>query len=259
MNKIHKVDECRVSIEVHLKENEEINDLEYRNWKIIQNRKEFCFGVDSVLLSDFAKSIKPGSKVLDLGTGTGIIGMLLCGKSRLKSIIGIEIQEHVANMANRSIKLNGLEDKFQIINEDIRNLENIFEKQSIDVIVTNPPYKKKNTGLINKNEAKLISRHEVKCTLEEIIKVSVNLLKYDGTFYMVHRPERLVDILFYLRQYKLEPKLIRFVHSRENKPPKLVLIKCVKNANQFLKIDKPLIIYKENGEYTGEILKIYDK
>jgi len=242
-----------------LKENEEIDDLEFKNWKIIQNRKEFCFGIDSVILSDFAKDIKQRSTVLDLGTGTGIIGILLCGKSKLKNIIGIEIQEHVADMAARSIKLNGLENKFQIINEDIKNLENIFEKQSIDAIVTNPPYKKINTGIINENEAKLISRHEIKCTLEEIIKISNNLLKYDGAFYMVHRPERLVDILFYLREYKLEPKLIRFVYSKTNKPPKLVLIKCIKNANQFLKIDKPLIIYKENGEYTEEILKIYNK
>jgi len=246
-------------MEVELKDGEEINDLEFKNWKIIQNRKEFCFGIDSVILSDFAKDIKAGSTVLDLGTGTGIIGILLCGKSKLKNIIGIEIQKHVADMAARSIKLNGLEDKFQVINEDINNLDKIIEKQSIDAIVTNPPYKKRNTGIINGSESKLISRHEVKCTLEEIIKISANLLKYDGEFYMVHRPERLVDILFYLREYKLEPKLIRFIYSKMDKPPKLVLIKCIKNANQFLKIDKPLIIYKENGEYTEEILKIYNK
>jgi len=247
------------TMEDMLKDNEEIHDLGYKNWKIIQNRKEFCFGIDSVILSDFAKEIKAGSTVLDLGTGTGIIGLLLCGKSKLKNVIGVEIQKHVADMAERSIKLNGLENKFQIINEDINNLGKIIDKQSIDVVVTNPPYKKINTGVTNINEAKLISRHEVKCTLEEIIKISEQLLKYDGAFYMVHRPDRLTDILFYLRKYKLEPKLIKFVYPKPDKPPKLVLIKCIKNANQFLKIEKPLIIYKESGEYTEEILKIYNK
>lgn len=258
MKKISKGN-CLNNMKMQLEENEEINDLEYNNWKIIQNKKGFCFGIDSVLLSDFAKNIKSGSKVLDLGTGTGILPILLSGKSKLKNIIGIEIQKQVCDMAKRSIKLNNLEDKIQIINEDIKNLSKLFDRQSIDVIVTNPPYKKENTGIKNENETKLISRHEIKCNLEDIIKQSSFVLRNNGELYMVHRPERLTDILFYLRKYKVEAKNIRFVHSKENAEPKLVLIKAIKNARPFLKIDKPLVIYKENGEYTDEILKTYNK
>ena len=244
---------------IKLKENERIDDLEFKNLKIIQNEKGFCFGLDSVLLSDFAKKIKKGANVLDLGTGTGIIPILLCGKTELEKIIGVEIQEEVADMAKRSIKLNKLENKFEIINENILNLNKIFDKNTFDVIVTNPPYKKKNTGIINEIEKKVISRHEVSATLEDFIKVSKELLKDKGEFYMVHRPERLVDILSVMRKNKIEPKIIRFVYSNVNKEPKLVLVKGIKNANQFLKIEKNLYIYDNKGNYTNEILEIYNK
>ena len=244
---------------IKLEENERIDDLEYKNLKIIQKKDGFCFGIDSILLSDFSKNIKENYKVLDLGTGTGIIATLLCGKTKLKKIIGIEIQKEIADMAKRSIKLNKLENKFEIINENIINLEKIFEKNSIDAIVTNPPYKKKNSGIINENEKKLISRHEITATLEDFIKISQKLLKNNGEFYMVHRPERLVDIFEIMRKYKIEPKIIRFVHSNINKESKLVLIKGVKNAKPFLKIEKNLYIYNENGNYSDEILKIYNK
>ena len=162
-------------------------------------------------------------------------------------------------MAKRSIKLNKLEKKLEIINEDILNLNNIFEKNSIDAIVTNPPYKKKDTGIINENEKKLISRHEITANLEDFIKISKDLLKDKGEFYMVHRPERLVDILSLMRQYKIEPKILRMVYSNKNKEPKLILIKGIKNAKPFLKIEPNLYIYDENGEYTEEIKKIYNK
>ena len=244
---------------IKLEENERFDDLEYKNLKIIQKKDGFCFGIDSILLSDFSKNIKENSKVLDLGTGTGIIATLLCGKTKLKKIIGIEIQKEIADMAKRSIKLNKLENKFEINNENIINLEKIFEKNSIDAIVTNPPYKKKNSGIINENEKKLISRHEITATLEDFIKISQKLLKNNGEFYMVHRPERLVDIFEIMRKYKIEPKIIRFVHSNINKESKLVLIKGVKNAKPFLKIEKNLYIYNENGNYSDEILKIYNK
>ena len=246
-------------MDIKLNENEVIDDLEFKNLKIIQNKKGFCFGIDSILLSDFAKEIKDNTTVVDLGTGTGIISILLCGKTNLKNIIGIEIQKEVYEMANKTIKLNKLEDKFKIINENILNLNNIFEKNSIDVIVTNPPYKKKDTGIINENEKKLISRHEITADLEDFIRVSKDLLKAKGEFYMVHRPERLVDILSLMREYKIEPKKIRMVYSNKNKEPKLVLIKGVKNAKSFLKIEKNLYIYDEEGEYTEEIKKIYNK
>ena len=246
-------------MEVELKENERIDDLELKGLKIIQNKEGFCFGIDSVLLSDFAKNIKNNSLVLDLGTGTGIIPILLCGKTNLKKVIGIEVQEKIAEMAKRSIKLNNLEARFQVINENILNLNKIYKKQTFDVVVTNPPYKKKNSGIINENHEKLISRHEIEANLEDFIKVSKDLLKDKGEFYMVHRPERLVDILSIMRKEKLEPKVLRMVYSNKNKEPKLVLIKGIKNAKPFLKVEKNLYIYDENGNYTDEILEIYNK
>ena len=246
-------------MEIELKENERIDDLEFKGLKIIQNERGFCFGIDSVLLSDFAKNIKKNSLVLDLGTGTGIIPILLCGKTELKKIIGVEIQEEVSDMAKRSALLNNLQDKFQVFNENILNLNKIYDNQTFDVIVTNPPYKKKDTGIINEDERKIISRHEITANLEDFIKVSKDLLKDKGEFYMVHRPERLVDIFSLLRKYKIEPKELRFVYSNINKPPKLVLVKGIKNSKSFLKVDKNLYIYDDKGNYTNEILKIYNK
>ncbi len=244
---------------MELKENERIDDLEYKGLKIIQNKDGFCFGVDSVLLSDYAKNIKKNAKVVDIGTGTGIISILLCAKTNLEKIYGVEIQTEVAQMAERSAKLNHLEDKFEIINTNIKDIFSTLNKYEYDVVVTNPPYKKVNTGVKSLDERQLISRHEVECTLEDIIEKSSKLLKDLGEFYMVHRAERLVDIMCLLRKYKLEPKNIRFVHSKAEEKPSLILIRAVKCAKEFLKIDKPLIIYREDGEYTDEILEIYDK
>ena len=177
----------------------------------------------------------------------------------MKKIYGIEIQKDIADMAKRSVKLNNLEDKVEIINTDIKNLKNIFDINSFDAIVTNPPYKNENSGKINENEYKYISRHETTANLSDFIKISVQLLKDKGSFYMVHRPERLVDIIYELRSNKLEPKNIKFVYSNKEKEPKLVLIKAVKNANKFLKVEKPLFVYNQDGNYTDEILKIYNK
>lgn len=244
---------------MNLKQNERIEDLGFKNLKIIQNKTGFCFGIDSILLSDFANNIKKDAKVIDLGTGTGIIGTLLCGKTALKEVIGVEIQKEVYEMAQRSIQLNCLQDKFKIINEDILNLDKILKKGSFDAIVTNPPYKKKDTGIQNKEEKKVISRHEITATLEDFIKISKELLKNKGEFYMVHRPERIVDILNLMRNYKIEPKVMRFVYGNQASEPKLILIKGVKNARPFLKVQNNLYIYKENGEYTEEINKIYHK
>lgn len=246
-------------MKINLKENERIDDLEFKGYKIIQNKDGFCFGIDSVLLSDFAKNIKNNSKVMDLGTGTGILCILLSGKTKLKQIVGVEVQKEVANMAKRSVKLNSLENKIEILNENILNLEKIYEKGSFDAIVTNPPYKKLNTGIQNLNDKKLISRHEITADLEDFIKISKKMLKDKGEFYMVHRPERLADIICLMRKYKIEPKLIRFVAPNVDKEPNLVLIKGIKNAKSFLKFEKILYVYDENGNYTDEILKIYNK
>lgn len=242
-----------------LKKEERIDDLECKGLKIIQNKNGFCFGIDSVLISDFAKEIKKGSKVIDLGTGTGIIGTLLCAKTEASKIIGVEIQEEVYDMAKRSANLNNLQDRFEIINENIKDLDQILDMGTFDVVVTNPPYKKLNTGMVNENEKKLISRHEITATLEDFIQTAFKLLKDKGELYMVHRPDRLADIIELLRKNKLEPKILKFVYPSQNKEPNLLLIKATKNAKPFLKIEKPLYVYEENGSYTKEILKIYGK
>lgn len=244
-------------MDIKLKENERIDDLGIKNLKIIQNKEGFCFGIDAVLLSNFAKNIKKNSKVLDLGTGTGIISILLCGKTQLKKITGIEVQEEVYDMACRSAKLNNLEDRFELINENILNLENVFENNCFDVVVTNPPYKKQNTGVINEDKKKIISRHEILAKLEDFIKISSKMLKDKGEFYMVHRPERMVDIFSLMRKYKIEPKEVRLVFSNEMNPPKMVLIKGVRNGGQYLKFKENLYIYNKDGSYTEEVLKIY--
>lgn len=246
-------------MKIELKDNERIDDLEFKDMKIIQKVKGFCFGIDAVLLSDFAKNIKKSSKVIDLGTGTGIIATLLCGKTQLESIVGVEIQKEISDMAKRSIKLNNLENKFEILNESILNLKNIYGSNYFDVVVTNPPYKKKNTGILNEEKEKLISRHEITANLEDFIRISKEILKDKGEFYMVHRPERLVDIITLMRNYKIEPKVLRFVYSSKEKPPVLLLIKGIKNARPFLNLEKDLYIYDDNGLYTEEIKNIYNK
>ena len=199
-------------MEIKLKENERIDDLEFKNLKIIQNKDGFCFGIDSILLTDFAKNIKQNSKVIDLGTGTGIIPILLYGKTKNTKFVGVEIQPEVAEMANRSVKLNLLENNIEILNTNILELSKIYNRGSFDVVTTNPPYKKINTGVINENNKKLISRHEITASLEDFIRTASFLLKDLGEFYMVHRPDRLVDIFYEMRKNKIEPKKIKFIY-----------------------------------------------
>lgn len=246
-------------MDIKLNENERIDDLEYKNLKIVQDKDGFCFGIDSVLLSDFAKEIRSKSIVLDLGTGNGVLGILLCGKTNLSKIYGVEIQEDMANIAQKSISLNKLNNRFEIINDNIKNLNSYFKNDSIDAIISNPPYKKDNSGLKNESQKKLIARHEITANLEDFISVSSKLLKSNGSLYMVHRPERLADLFYLLKKYKLEPKKLRLVQSFANTKPKFFLIKATKNANSFLNIEQPLIIYNSDGSYTDEILKIYNK
>lgn len=242
-----------------LKENERIDDLEYKGLKIIQNENYFCFGIDSILLSDFAKDLKKDSNVLDIGTGTGIISILLAKKTECKKIYALEIQKEISEMAGRSVKLNNLENTIEIINDNIKNIEKYLDKNSINAIVTNPPYKKENCGVKNENINKLISRHEITANLEDFIFHGSNVLKDKGAFYMVNRPERLAEIINLFKKYKIEPKKLRLVYPKINNKPNLILIKGVKNAKSFLEIERPLIIYNEDNTYTDEILKIYNK
>lgn len=246
-------------MEVELKENERIDDLEYKGLKIIQNKEWFCFGMDSVILANFAKKEKKGSKILDLGTGTGIIAILLSKKVENSKITAIEIQKEVAEMAQRSVKLNDLEESVKIVNEDIKNILRKSGQAKFDVVITNPPYKKKETGILSENNVKMISRHEITANLEDFIKVAGEQLKDYGVFYMINRPERIIDIFENLRKYKLEPKEIQFLYPKKNKAPNGLLVKAVKLGREFLKVDAPLIIYNDDGTYTNEILEIYEK
>ncbi|HBM79423.1 MAG TPA: SAM-dependent methyltransferase, partial [Clostridiaceae bacterium] len=229
-------------MEIKIKENERIDDLECKGLKIIQAKDGFCFGIDAVLLANFAV-VKRGQRIIDLGTGTGVIPILLSGKTEASEIVGIEIQEDMAEMAQRSVMLNGLADKVKIINEDLKNAVNIFGKESFSIVITNPPYKHFGSGIINPFDKLAISRHEIKCTLEDVISVSAMLLKNNGHFYMVHRPERIVDIIYLMRNNKIEPKSIRFVQPYDDKKPNLMLIDGLKNGKPFLKFLDPLIIY----------------
>lgn len=238
---------------------ERIDDLEYKGLKIIQRPDWFCFGIDSVILSEYATDIRKNSKVMDLGSGNGILSILLSKKIEAKKIIGVEIQKEVAQMAQKSIEMNHLENLITIENKNVKDLKESQGASSIDAIVTNPPYKEKLTGNPNEESKRAIARHETEATLQDFIEISHYLLKPYGQFYIVYRPERLVELIALLRKYKIEPKKMRFVYSKLEKEPKLVLIKAIKGAKPFLKVEKPLIIYNQDGNYTKEILKIYHK
>lgn len=237
-------------------DDESIDDLQYKNLKLIQKRKAFRFGVDAVLLANFADA-KKGDRVLDIGTGTGIIPILMAGKTEANELVGIEIQPDMVEMANRSICLNGLEDRVRIFEGDITRFEDYFEASSFDVIVTNPPYIGRGSGIKNAEDKLSLARHEIACTLEDIIKAVHKLLKVNGQFAMVHRPERLVDILYLLRTYSIEPKFLRFIHPAPYKKPNLVLVKAVRGGKTQLNMLEPLYIYDGKGRYSEEINRIY--
>lgn len=244
---------------VDIYEDEKLDDLDYKNLKIIQKKDGFCFGMDSVMIANFAKISKKNAIVADLGTGTGIISILVAAKNNVAKIYGFDIQQDMTQMASRSVKMNNLQDKIEIINADIVGLSKTQFKNKFDYVVTNPPYKKMNTGIVNENQKKLISRHEIKCTLNDIIYESAKLLKDNGVFYMVHRPERLPDILGLMRENKVEPKEVQLVYPNADSQANLVLIKGVKYAKEYMKVLEPLIIYEKSGEYTEKLLNYYKK
>ena len=242
-------------MQVTLKETERIDDLQLKGLKLIQDKTGFCFGIDAVLLANFAK-VKNNAKVVDLGTGTGIIPILIAGKSKASKIIGVEIQEEVYEMATRSVKLNNLEDRVEIVNADIKTIDKELEVHGYHVATSNPPYMHMD-GIKNPNDKKAISRHEIMCNLEDVIRAASRLVMPRGKFFMIHRPIRLVDIVTLGRKYNLEPKVIQFVHPRANKAPNLVLVEFTKDGRPELKILDPLYVYGDDGNYTEEIRKIY--
>jgi len=241
---------------VTLKENERIDDLQRNHYRIIQDPKRFCFGMDAVLLSGFAR-VREGEKVLDLGTGTGIIPILLEAKTEAAHLTGLEIQEDSADMARRSVALNHLEDKIEIVTGDIKEAVSLFGAASFDVVTCNPPYMTENHGLTNPEAPKAIARHELLCTLEDVISQAAGLLRPGGNFFMVHRPFRLVDIVVLLRQYRLEPKRMRMVHPFADKEPNMVLIEASRGGKPRMTVEKPLIVYREPNLYSDEIYEVY--
>lgn len=236
--------------------NERIDDLQINGRRIIQSPDRFCFGMDAVLLSGFAK-VKKGESVLDLGTGTGILPILLDAKTEGGHFTGLEIQPESADMARRSVILNNRQDKIDIVTGDIKNALNIFGAASFDVIVTNPPYMNQNHGITNPESPKAIARHELLCSLEDVIRQTRSLLKVNGRMYMIHRPFRLPDIMELMNECGIEPKKMRFVHPYVDREPSMVLIEGVRGGNRRLTVEKPLVIYDGPGEYSEEIKRDY--
>lgn len=241
---------------IKLKEGERLDDLQRNGYQIIQNPARFCFGMDAVLLSGFAR-VKPGSSVLDMGTGTGIIPILLAAKTEARHLTGLEIQEESADMARRSVVLNHLEEKIQIIQGDIKEAGNIFGAASFDVVTCNPPYMIGQHGIVNPESPKAIARHEVLCTLEDVISQAAKVLRSGGNFYLVHRPFRLAEIMGLLLAYKLEPKRMQLVYPFADKEPNMVLLEANRGGRPRMRVEKPLIIYREPGVYTDEIYEVY--
>lgn len=243
-------------MEVLLKDQERIDDLQRNGYHIIQSPGRFCFGMDAVLLSGFA-TVRPGARVIDLGTGTGIIPILLEAKTEASHLTGLEVQPESADMAMRSVALNHLEDKIDIVTGDIKEADRLFEAASFDVVTSNPPYMIGQHGLTNPEDAKAIARHEILCTLEDVVSQAARLLVPGGSFFMVHRPFRLAEIITTLTKYKLEPKRMQLVYPYVDKEPNMVLIQAVRGGKPRMTVEKPLIVYQSPGVYTPEIYDVY--
>ena len=239
-----------------VKAGDRVDDLQ-NGFYVIQNQNKFCFGMDAVLLSGFAR-IRKGDHVLDMGTGTGIIPILLKSKTKGEHFTGLEIQEECADMATRSVQYNGLESAVDIVCGDIKEAAGIFGAASFDVVTSNPPYMIGAHGLQNPYMAKAIARHEVLCTLEDVVSQASKVLKDRGRFFMVHRPFRLAEIFSVLTRYKLEPKRMQLVYPYIDREPNMVLIEALKGGNSRITVEKPLIVYEKPGVYTKDILEIYD-
>ncbi len=241
---------------IELREHERIDELHRNGYRIIQNESAFCFGMDAVLLSGFAVA-KKGETVVDFCTGTGIIPILMEAKTDGSHFTGLEIQEAMAEMAGRSVRLNGLSDKVEIICGDVRRASEIFGKSTVDVVTCNPPYMNQNHGLRNPDEPKAIARHEVCLTFEDVAREAAAVLKPGGRFYLVHRPMRLVELIMTMKQYRLEPKRMKFVHPYAGEEANMVLVEAVYGGRAQMRVEKPLVVYGEPRKYTPEIYDIY--
>lgn len=240
-----------------IKEGERLDDLQCKGYYIIQNPDFFCFGMDAVLLSDFVTG-KPSARVCDLGTGTGIIPILMEGRGKGESYTGLEIQQYSADMANRSILYNDLQDKINIVNGDIKEVAALFKASSFDIVTSNPPYIQGSHGLENEYLPKNIARHEILLCLEDVIKAAAYLLREGGNFAMVHKPFRLAEIIRLMSKYRLEPKRICMVQPYSDKEPNMVLIEANKGGKPMVKVEPALIVYNKDGSYTKDILSRYN-
>ena len=245
-------------MEINLNIDESIDDLQLNGLKLIQKNDGFRFGVDAVLLSDFA-DVKKKHRVIDLCTGTGIVPFLVYGKYRPQEVYGIEIQEDMVEMAQRSSKLNETTDTIKFINADLNDKKKLSELGRFDVVTVNPPYKLNNAGIVNPHDKLAIARHEIMCTLEDVIVSARNLLKDNGRMYIVHRPERLADIFCLMRKYKIEPKRVTMIHPNTKKAANIVLVEGQRDGGAFLKWEEPLYVYDDNGNYSKQIDKIYGR
>lgn len=241
-----------------VREDETLDDLQLKGIFVIQKKKAFRFGVDAVLLANFAQ-VKKNHKVVDLCTGTGIVPFILAGKTESDDIIGIEIQEEFVDMANRTVEYNNLSKRVSFYCKDLKDTTFLKTISPVDVVTVNPPYKLANSGLISETDKHAIARHEILCNLEDVIIACKILLKDNGRMYMIHRPDRLVDIFNLMRKHRIEPKRIRMVHPNVNKAPNIVLIEGQKYGGAFLKWENPLYVHDETGGYTDEIEKIYGR
>ena len=239
-----------------LHEGERLDDLQRNGYRIIQDPRRFCFGMDAVLLAGFSR-VKKGECALDLGTGTGIIPILLEARNEGQHYTGLEIQPESADMARRSVLYNDLQDRIDIVTGDIKEASKIFQAASMDVITTNPPYMIGAHGLTNPEDAKAIARHEVLCDLDDILRESARILRPGGRFYMVHRPFRLAEIFSKMVAARIEPKRMRLVYPYVDKEPNMVLIEGLRGGKSRLTVEKPLIVYKEANVYTDEIYDVY--
>ena len=245
-------------MDVKINVDEGVDDLQLNGLKLIQKQQGFRFGVDAVLLSHFA-NIKSRHRVIDLCTGTGIVPFLAYGKYAPKEVIGLEIQEDMVEVANRSSVLNNTTDIVKFVHGDLKDKSLLDSLGKFDVLTVNPPYKLNNAGIINPNDKLAIARHEVMCTLEDVIVAARRLLKDNGRMFIVHRPERLADIFGLMRKYKIEPKRVRMVQPNTKKAPNIVLVEGQRDGGAFLKWEETLYVYDDNGKYSEEIDRIYGR
>ena len=241
---------------IALKTGERVDELQRNGYRIIQDPGRFRFGMDAVLLSGFAR-VREGETVLDLGTGTGIIPILLEAKTGASHLTGLEIQPDSADMARRSVLLNGLSEKIDIVQGDIREAAEIFPAASFDVVTCNPPYITDGHGLVNPEAPMAIARHEVKCSFADVAAAAAKLLVPGGGFFLVHRPFRLAEIMVTLSGLRLEPKRMRLVYPFADREPNMVLLEARRGAKSRLHVEKPLIVFRSPGVYTDEITDIY--